>query len=80
MLCLKKIRGAAFATLRNTEKKKPADVESKLRQLTRLVKEQWPDVREQLGPSPPVDRTDSDERLALTASNYKYLEKLHFAI
>ena len=53
---------------------------SQLRELTRLVKKEWPHVHKELGYAPPVHRTDCGTRLALTASNYKYLEKLRYKI
>ena len=51
-----------------------------LTQLIRLVKETWHDVKTELGPSPPIACTDSGTHLALTANNFKYLDKVHFTI
>ena len=65
----KRLRGECYAILRNCGNLTQAEMGSQLRQLTRLVKEQWPDVQEQLGKAPLVDRTDSGERPVLTASN-----------
>ena len=76
----KKLTRGSRTPLRISTTKSIAATDDDFQQLTRLVKERWPEVQKQLGPSPPVDRTDSGKRLALTATNYKYLEKLHFAL
>ena len=74
----KSLRGECYALLRSSENITEAEMGSQLRELTRLVKKEWPRVHKELGYAPPVHRTDCGTRLALTASNYKYLEGLRY--